>query len=205
MLSLNGDRRNMFLMGHRLFLRRWTPVDPTAAAVVTDPVHRGVVDHRGVVNVVDVADVDVVHRTVVVKLSVLPTSTFIALAKVSVAVTDPAVETYLRTPVAIIEDISVAAPTPIGWSPEQTGFRSHYPCPRHPVVIVEVIGVSPVPRCPEITIAGTERLLVDGKFRRSEVDGYANLRKRCCRQGQHDEREQQRTNETNVHCVPLAR
>ena len=150
----------MLLMGHRLFLSRWTPVDPTVAAVVTDPVHCGVVDHRGVVNIVNLGDVDVVHRTVVVKLSVLPASAFIAVTKVSVAVTDPAIETYLRTPVAIIEDLSVADPTPIGWSPEQTGFRSHYPCARHPVVIV--VGVGPVPGCPEITIAGTKRLLVDG-------------------------------------------
>src|SRR5271157_5364530 len=195
MLSLNGYSRNMLLTCRDLFFRPWTRADPTIAAVEADTAHRGAVDHRGVVNVVNFSDVHVVHRTVVEKVSVVPTSTLVALA----------IETDVRAPVAIVEDISVAAPTPIGWSPEQTGFRSHHPCPRHPVVIVEVIGVSPVPRCPEITIAGTERLLVDGKFRRSEVDGYANLRKRCCRQGQHDEREQQRTNETNVHCVPLAR
>jgi hypothetical protein len=37
MLSLNGYRRNMFLMRHRLFLRCWAPVDPPVSAVVTDP------------------------------------------------------------------------------------------------------------------------------------------------------------------------
>src|SRR6266851_573768 len=106
MLSLNGYRRNMFLMYHRLFLRRWTPVDPAVAAVVADAVHRRVVDHGGVVNVVNVGDVHVVHRTVVEKLSVLPTSALIAVTKVSIAVTDPAIETYLRTPVALIENKS---------------------------------------------------------------------------------------------------
>jgi hypothetical protein len=80
---------------------------------------------------VDVGDAHVVYRTVVEKLSVIPTSAFVALAKVTVAVTNPAIETYVRTPIAIIKDESVAAPTPIGWSPEQTDFRS-------PLVITEV-------------------------------------------------------------------
>src|ERR1700680_2013798 len=104
----------MFLVRRRLFWRLRTSTDPTIAAVVTDPVHRRIVDHRGVVNVVNVGDVHVVHRTVVVKLPVLPTSAFIALTKVSVAVTDPAIEPYTRTPVAIVENVSVAAPPPIG-------------------------------------------------------------------------------------------
>jgi hypothetical protein len=166
MLSLNGHRGDMSLMCHSLFLRRWTRSDPTIATVIADPVHRGVVDHRGVVNIVNVGDVHVVHRTVVVKLSALPTSALIALTKVSVAVTDSSVETYLLTPVAIIEDISAAAPTPIGWSPEQTGFRSQHPCTRYPVVVI--LGVSPVPRGPEITVGGTKGLLVYGQFRRGE-------------------------------------
>src|ERR1700732_1117132 len=166
MLSLNFHRGDMSLVCHSLFLRRWTRSDPTVAPVIADAVHRGIVDHRGVVNVVNVGDVHVVHGAVVVKLSALPTSALIALTKVSVAVTHSSVETYLLTPVAIIEDISAAAPTPIGWSPEQTGFRSHHPCTRYPVVVI--VGVSPVPRGPEITIAGTKGLLVSGKFRGGE-------------------------------------
>src|SRR5271157_953450 len=171
MLRLSGCGRDMSLTCRSLVFRPRTRSDPTIAAVVADPVHRGVVvDHRGVVNVVNVGDVYVVHRTVVIKLPVLPTSTLVAFSEVSVAVTDSSVETYLLTPVPVIEDISVAAPTPIGWSPEQTGFRSHHPRTRHPVVIVEVVAVSPVPGCPEITVAGTERLLVDGQFRRGKTD-----------------------------------
>ena len=134
MLGLNGYSRNMFLARRDLLLRPWTHVDPTIAAVVADSVHRGAVDHRGVVNVVNDGDVHVVHRTVVEKVSVLPTSTFIALAVVTIAVTDSAIETYVRTPVALIEDVSVAAPAPVGWSPQETDFRSHDPCAGHPVV-----------------------------------------------------------------------
>src|ERR1035441_10549361 len=65
MLSLNGYSRNMLLTCHSLILRRWTRADPTSAAVEADPVHRGAVDHRGVVNVVTDGDAHVVHRLVV--------------------------------------------------------------------------------------------------------------------------------------------
>src|SRR5579864_8527768 len=168
MLRLNGYGRDVSLTRRSFVFRPRTRADPTIAAVVADPIHGGVVDHRRVVDVVNVGDVHVVHRAVVVKLSALPMSTLVALSEVSVTVTDSTVETHLLTPVAIVEDKSVAAPTPIGWSPEQAGFRSHHPCTRHPVVIV--VGVSPVPRCPEITVAGTKRLLIDGQFRRGKTD-----------------------------------
>ena len=156
------------------------PVDPTIATVVTDPIHRGgVVNYRCVINVVNVSYIHVVHRTVIVKLPVLPTSAFIALTKISVAVTDPAIESYARTPVTIVENVSVAAPTPIGRSPQQTAFRSHHPRARYPVVVV--VSISPVPRGPDITVAGDGRLLVNGQFRRGECDGYADLPVGCRR------------------------
>src|ERR1039457_2192678 len=140
MLGLGGDGRDMFFMCGDLILRRWTRVDSALASVEADAVHCSTVDHRCVVNVVNIGDADIAHGTVVIKLSALPTSTLITLTKVSVAITDPAIETYLRAPVAIIENVSVAAPTPISRGPEQTDFGSHYPRSRHPVVIVEVIG-----------------------------------------------------------------
>jgi hypothetical protein len=205
MLSLNGYRRNMSLTRRGLFFRPWTPVDPTIATVVTDPIHRGVVvNDRGVVNVVNVGYIHVVHRTVIVKLPVLPTSAFIALTKISVAVTDPAIEPYTRTPVAIVENVSVAAPTPIGGSPQQTAFRSHDPGTRYPVVVV--VSISPVPRRPDITIAGNGRLLVNREFGRGERDRYADLRVGCRRDSQYDECEEQRTNGGNeTHCASFWR
>src|ERR1700758_4314604 len=135
MLCLSSHRQNMLLVCHLFLLRRGTGADSTVAAVVADAVDRcGVVDHCRVVDVVNVGDIHVVHRTVVVELSVLPASALIAVTEISVSVTDAAIKTYLLTPVAVVENISVAAPTPIGRSPEQTGFRSHDPCARHPVV-----------------------------------------------------------------------
>src|SRR6202165_6030801 len=201
MLSLNRHSGNMLLTRTRHFLRPGTRADPTISAVVADPVHRGAVHYCRVVNVVNYSDVHVVHRTVVEKAPIVPTSTFIAFAVVTVPVTNPAIKTDMRTPVAIVEDVSVAAPAPIGWSPQETDSRSSHPRTRHPVVIAVVFGISPVPRCPEITVAGTKRLLVNGQFRRGKADRYPDLCERCRRHCQHNECEQQRTNGgEDTHC-----
>src|SRR5271157_6110189 len=101
MLSLNGYSRNMFLTCRGLIFSPRTRADPAIATIEADPVHRGAVNHRGVVDVVNLGDVHVVHRAVVEKVSVIPTSTFITFAVVSVAVTDPAIETDMRPPVAV--------------------------------------------------------------------------------------------------------
>jgi hypothetical protein len=100
-----------------LILTPGTGVDPTIAAVVADPVHGRVVDHRGVVGVVNVGDVDVVYRTIVVEAVVIPTSALITFPEVAIAITDPAIEANVRTPVAFIESIPAVAPTPITWCP----------------------------------------------------------------------------------------
>src|ERR1035437_6607464 len=101
MLSLNGYSRNMFLTRHSLILSRGPRAAPASAAVEADPVHRGAVDHRGVVNVVTDGGVHVVHRLVVEKVSFAPTPPFIASPEEPVAETTPAIETDMRTPVAI--------------------------------------------------------------------------------------------------------
>src|SRR5208283_653605 len=159
------------------------------AAVVTG-VARIVVDYGGVVNIVNVGDVHVAYGTVVEKVSAVPTTAFKAHTEISEAVIDPAVEAYVRPPIAVIENKSVAAPTPIGWSPQKTDFRRHHPCARHPVVIADIVIVGPVPRCPDITVPRTKRLLIDRQRGRAEPNGHADLRERCCRHRQHDEREQ---------------
>lgn len=109
----------MSLSPRHLILTPGTGVDPTIAAVVADPVHCSVVDHRGVVSVVNVGDVDVVYRTVVVEAVVIPSSAVITVPEVAIAITDPAIETYVRTPVAFIENISTVAPTPITRGPNR--------------------------------------------------------------------------------------
>jgi hypothetical protein len=165
MLSLNGYRRYMSLMRRSPVLSVRTCVDPTVPPVVADPVHGSVVDHRGVISVVTVGDVYVIHRAVVLELSVVPTAAFIAPAAVAVAIIDPAIETDVRTPVALIESVSAVAPAPIAWGPEETGSRRHYPRTWHPVIIALAVG--PVSRCPDVTLLGARRLLIHRQRRRT--------------------------------------
>src|SRR5258708_10345267 len=99
-------------MRYSLFLRSRMGLDSAIAAVVADVVHV-VVDYRCVVNVVDLSNVYIVHRTVIEEASVLPTSAFITLTEIAETVTDPAVETYLRAPVTLVKKKTFPAPAPI--------------------------------------------------------------------------------------------
>src|SRR5580692_1573018 len=193
MFILSSHRRNTPLVRETFFLCRRTPVNAATAAVVADP-GLVVVDDRRVVHIVNVGDVHVVDRTVVEEVSVLPASAFITIAKISVTVTDSAVEADVQSPVAFIEGIAVAAPAPIAGSPEKIGLGSHHPCARHPVVPCVSVGVGPISGRPEITVARTKRLLVRGQFRRGQRNRNADLCEGCRRNGQHDNRKQERTN-----------
>lgn len=84
---------------HFLF-GRGARIDPAISAVVADPVHRSVVDNRGVVNVVNVGDIYVVDGAIIEKMSALPTSAFISIAEVAESVIDPTVESDMRSPKA---------------------------------------------------------------------------------------------------------
>src|ERR1700690_1276294 len=166
MLCLSSHGRNMSLTFRCFFFRPRTLVDPTLATVVADPVHRGVVDHGGVVGVVNVGNVYVVHCAVVEEAPIVPAPAFIAVTEVAEAVADAAVETYVQTPVAFMENKSVAAPTPPGWSPEETGFRRHYPRTRHPIVAVGAIG--PKAGRPNVALGRARGLLIHGQRWRAD-------------------------------------
>src|SRR5208283_4825123 len=98
-------RRGLFRSGR-------SSVNSTLAAVVTDMVHCGVVDYGLVVNIVNVRDVHVVHRAVVVEGPVIPISAFIADTTIAEAVVDATVEADMRTPVAFIPREGTPAPAP---------------------------------------------------------------------------------------------
>ena len=164
----------MPLMARGLFRSVRTCVHSTPAAVIADVVVGGVVDHGFVVDVVNIRDVDVVHRAVVVEGSVVPISALIADAAITEAVVDAAVEADLRAPVAIIPGVGVATPAPITRSPEQARFRSHHPRTRHPEVAFLAVG--PVTGRPYIALSGGHRLFIHRKCRRSDGDRHAELR-----------------------------
>src|SRR6266478_4671041 len=138
MLSLIRYRREMSLTSEGFLLARGTRADSTIAAVEADAII-GPVDHGGVVNVVNGGDVHIVHGAVVVKPVALPASAVVAVAEVSVAVVDAAVETDLRAPVPVIEDISAAAVGPMARSPVVTDSRRTHPGSRRPVVVAGIV------------------------------------------------------------------
>jgi predicted RNA methylase len=116
MLSLSGYRRNMSFISGSLFLGRGVGIDPAVTAVIADMVDLALVD-PGVVNVVDRVDVHVIHSCVVVKMPVVPASALVTMTEITEAIVDPAIETDERAPVAWIEKIAAAPPTPITRSP----------------------------------------------------------------------------------------
>ncbi len=102
-------------------LGRWPGRHP-AWAVVADSGDGRVVD-RPVVDVGDVDIVDVVDRAVVEEAVVVPITAFITEAGIAETVSDAAVETHLRAPVAAVKQIGAVVPAPPGGSPQQAWLR----------------------------------------------------------------------------------
>ncbi len=123
MLRLRRDWRNVPLAGGRFFLSRRPRLDPAVAAVIADAsAVYGLVD-VGHVNVVNVGDVDVVDRAVVVKLPIIPAPALVTVAKVAIAIRDPAVETNRRAPVSLMKKVNVIGPSPVRRRPQQSRLR----------------------------------------------------------------------------------
>jgi len=96
MLRLSGYRPNMFATRGSLFFRGGARVDPAVTAVVADAIN--VLVHPFVVNVADGVGVQAIHRRVVEKMPILPSSAFITMTEVSESIVDTAVEAYRRAP-----------------------------------------------------------------------------------------------------------
>ena len=96
MLGLHRRWRRVLLVCRCLFCSGRASGNSTLAAVIADMVHRGVVDYGLVVDIVNVRDVHVIHRAVVVEGSVIPISAFIADTTVAEAIVDATVEADLR-------------------------------------------------------------------------------------------------------------
>ena len=116
-LNLCGHRRNVSFAGSSFFLSRGSFVESTVAAVVTDASGVVVAFHPGVVNVVNLRDIHIVDVPVVKEVIVVPVAAFIAVAKVTEAVVDAAIETNHRTPVAFMKKEAITTPTPVARRP----------------------------------------------------------------------------------------
>src|SRR6266403_2218286 len=119
-------------------IRHWREMSPTSESFLLARRPRGnatvtaveayafvvPVDHSGVVDVVNDGDIHIVHGTVIEKPAAFPASTFVTIAEVSITVVDAAVETDLRPPITLIEEISVAAPCPVAGGPDKAFART---------------------------------------------------------------------------------
>jgi hypothetical protein len=154
----------------------------------------------GFVYVVNDVDVHVAYSAIVEEVSVVPPSSLEALAEIPEAIIDAAIKTDLRAPISVIEHKSISAPSPICGSPEKPYFWSEDPSSRHPIIIVKVVAPAPVARGPNVTVSGTDGLLVNWKRWGSECDCDPYSSERGGRNAENDKRKQKSTNETNMHC-----
>src|SRR5580704_5792992 len=160
-LHLWTDRRQVPLTRGCFLLPRCTLVNAAVSAVVTHAIDRRVfVYDRRVVGVVNLGDIDVVHRAVVVEVIMVPAAAFITVAEISIAIVDPTVKSDARAPVAFVKDEGASAPAPITWRPQIADSRRLHPRAGHPVIIAIFVIPRPVSRRPDIALGWTYRLFV---------------------------------------------
>ena len=161
----------MSLVGSSLFLTSRTLVYTAVAAIEANTGYGSVV-YSCLVNVVNLGDINVVHRTIVKKVVVVPTSTFEAVTKVTETIVNPAIEANLRTPIAIIENISAVLPIPSNPESRANRLPELDPRARNPEIVVSPVG--PIARNPQIPASRTAGLLIHWQLRRTNANGDAH-------------------------------
>src|SRR5271156_2900099 len=203
MFRLRGHRWDVSLTCGPLLFCVGASFHSAVAPVVT----HSVVDlgHSRLIHIVDDGHIHVGHRAVVVKMIVVPTPAFIAVAEVPKAIADAAVETYRRAPIPFMEKECAPAPAPVSRSPEVAHLWRFHPRSRNPVIST-IIGVRPISRRPDVAVARANWLFVHWQRRWAERYGNADLRKRRGRKAEKcSHHQQQRTNgRPDFHRVPSA-
>src|SRR5450631_1207033 len=134
--------------------RRRANLNSLRTAVVTDPVHGGVVDgrvvddgrvhNRAVVHLVHVNIADVIDRAIVSKVVSMPVTALVAASHVAEAIVDAAIKPDISAPVSMEQCISPVAISPVTRRPECAFIRGRGPGAGDPVVaflaIVPVAG-----------------------------------------------------------------
>ena len=117
------------------------------AAVKADQVH-SVIDNRGVVNVVDYRDVNIVDGAVVEEVPVVPSPALVPVSKVAETIVDSAIEPDAQPLITVMEKVPASFPTPVGGRPKESDFRRQNPGARDSVVVGTI--PSPIPGRPDI-------------------------------------------------------
>src|SRR5580692_4899983 len=181
----------MMLPSIVFFFSRRPLIDTPITAVVADPVYVDVFNAR-VIGVVNDRLVHVIHVGVVVKMIMIPPAAFVAVPPIAKSIIDPAIKSNVRTPISFVPQKRCAAPTPISRRPKEAGLRSQDPSAGHPVIIISI--PSPITGRPDIALRGTDRLLINGKRRRTKRSRNPDLREGSRRHSQQDHCEYQRPN-----------
>jgi len=151
----------------------------SAESDVAVPFHKASTDTLVVLEGgMDVAAVHMHDRGVVVEVVAAPLSAGKADAAIAEAVVYAAVVAHVRTPVALMEAIPAAFPTPVGGRPQRAFIRGGHPCAGNPVVALVAIG--PVSGRPHHAGLHAGGLLVDGHGRRRYADNDLRAGKRHC-------------------------
>src|SRR5580658_2648844 len=159
-------------------------------AVEANPVDGCVIEYRLRIGVVNVLDIHVAHRGVVIKSLTLPMPTSVTLPEIAKAVRDAAIESDRLAPVTVVPNISFVAPCPIPRRPEQPGFRWLHPGAGYPEVAVLI--VVPITWGPDPTLFNENRLFIHRQFGRCERNGHRDLRHRVLGEGDHRQTQRQR-------------
>src|ERR1700733_14022297 len=173
-LVLRSYRRDMPVVCRSFLLRRGTRVDPSIATVVTHSIDRCGISRR-VVDVVDIGDIHIHHGSVIEEVSIVPASALKTHSKVPESIIDPAVKPDCRSPVTLMKNECLAAPTPPARSPQETNLGGQHPCARNPEVVGCVVVPIPVSGSPEITITWANRLFIHRQSRWANCDSYSEL------------------------------
>jgi hypothetical protein len=171
----------MLLVRVSFFLRRRSSAHSTRTVKAGTVDRCIVVDHGFVINIVNLGDVYVIHRSVVVKIVSPPISALITFSPISIAVIYSAIETHVGSPVTVIPYVCPVVPSPVTGCPQVAGRRREHPCAGHPVIIFIVVAVGPVAGRPDIVVTGTNRLYVNGQGGGRDSNGYSNDLPEGCR------------------------
>lgn len=113
MLRLHRSRGHMPIT-HRRLLRRIRPCLCPVRTTVIARTARIVMDHRTIdIGIVDHRGIDPRDRRVVTEMSADPFPAAITYTVITMAIVDPAIKTYMRTPITGMPVIDPAGPAPI--------------------------------------------------------------------------------------------
>ena len=170
-LQLKRRRWSVSVVGPCKFLGRRLSFS-SAGPIEANIVHRLVVDDGLVVGVGDDGCVHPSDGGVVKEHPVIPISALVADASIAEAVVDAAIISDVRPPVSGVPSVKATIVAPVAGRPQQPDNRWQHPGTRYPVIVILTVG--PVAWRPYVAGAWAERLLVNGKNRRSDTDGYAD-------------------------------